>query len=226
MSRLEEAAIKALVPQLEAEGFEIFLHPSKSMLPPTLGDYRPDAIAVRPDRKIAIEVIADGYRQTAAGLKEVTLQRLQDSLKGHPDWELRVIYAPALSPESSIPTYSRQTIEEHLARIDGTLEAMGTEAALLSAWAVFEAAARAVAPHLLQRPRPGITEALAREGYVTPDEADILRGLSRVRSEVAHGRLDLTPTRDQVRDLIRITRGMLDGGEGTDHQSPQTSPAG
>src|ERR687894_663998 len=104
MSRLEEAAIQALVPQLEAEGFEIFLHACKNMLPPTLGNYRPDAIAVRPDRKIAIEVVGDGYTQAATRLREATLQQLKDSLEAHPDWELRVIYAHALSPESSIPT--------------------------------------------------------------------------------------------------------------------------
>jgi uncharacterized protein YutE (UPF0331/DUF86 family) len=50
---------------------------------------------------------------------------------------------------------------------------------------------------------------LAGEGYITPDEADIIRQVSRFRAQIAHGRLDLVPTREQVDGLIRITREML-----------------
>ncbi len=66
--------------------------------------------------------------------------------------------------------------------------------ALLSAWAIFEAAARTVAPDLSRRLPSRLIEGLAGGGYITPDEADMPRELSRVRSDVSHGRLDLTPT--------------------------------
>jgi hypothetical protein len=89
---------------------------------------------------------------------------------------------------------------------------MGPTAALLTGWAVFEAAARALLPDSLKRPQPParLIEALASEGYIMPDEADLLRRLSRTRNEVAHGRLDLTPSADDVALLIAVTRSMLE----------------
>ena len=89
---------------------------------------------------------------------------------------------------------------------------MGLTAALLTGWAVFEAAARALLPSSLIRPQPParLIETLASEGYVTPDEADMLRRISRTRNELAHGRLDLTPSRDDVAMLIAVTRSMLE----------------
>jgi uncharacterized protein YutE (UPF0331/DUF86 family) len=89
---------------------------------------------------------------------------------------------------------------------------MGPTAALLTGWAVFEAAARALLPSSFPRPQPAarLIETLASEGHVTPDEADRLRGISRTRNEVAHGRLDLTPSRDDVAQLIAMTRSILE----------------
>jgi hypothetical protein len=59
---------------------------------------------------------------------------------------------------------------------------------------------------------------LGGRGYITPDEADMLRELSKARSDVAHGRLDLMPIREQVEGLSPITREMLPAaGGGTDH---------
>jgi hypothetical protein len=39
-----------------------------------------------------------------------------------------------------------------------------------------------------------LVKGLAGGGYITPNEADMPHELSRVRSDVAHGRLDLAPT--------------------------------
>ncbi len=79
------------------------------------------------------------------------------------------------------------------------------------AWAAFEAAARRLTPAALARPQnpARLVEAMASEGYVTPDEADVLRHVGRARNEVAHGRLDLPVSREQVESLIAITRTVL-----------------
>jgi hypothetical protein len=39
--------------------------------------------------------------------------------------------------------------------------------------------------------------------------ADALRPLARMRNEAAHGRLDVTLTRDQVAKLVQVTRMLL-----------------
>ncbi|WP_254070348.1 hypothetical protein [Acidisphaera sp. L21] len=204
-SQREDAVFQAVVPQLEAEGFSVFLHPSASMLPAFLQGYRPDAIAYKGDRKMAIEITA---RTQNDGSK---LKRLREALQAHPEWELQVFYAPPLRNEDAIPASSRETIEEHLQRIEGSLEAMGTTAALLLAWATFEAAARRLVPDGFAQPQSPsrLIEVLASQGYVTPDEADTLRGLIQIRNAAAHGRLDLTTTRSQVEDLVGVTRTIL-----------------
>ncbi len=42
----EMELLKAVVPELEAEGYEVFLQPSGSFLPSFLQEIRPDAIAL------------------------------------------------------------------------------------------------------------------------------------------------------------------------------------
>lgn len=205
MSQLEEAVFQSMVPQLEAEGFSVFVHPSRDMLPIFLSTYHPDAIAYKGDRKIAIEVM--GKHQ----IDSPKIERIRKIFSDHPEWELRVVYAPPRGIEEVIPTSSREIIEEHLQRIEGSFESMGATAALLIAWATFEAAARRLTPTNLARPQSPsrLIEVLASEGYITPDEADILRNLSRIRNEIAHGRLDLGASREQVESLITITRSIL-----------------
>jgi hypothetical protein len=163
-------------------------------------------VAYKGDRKLAIEI------EPRAPTSDITERSLRDRLAEHPDWELRVIYAPPLNSDADIPVVSRQTVVEHLDRLDGSVDAMGPTAALLTGWAVFEAAARALLPSSFPRPQPAgrLIETLASEGHVTPDEADLLWRISRTRNEVAHGRLDLTPSRDDVAQLIAMTRSILE----------------
>ena len=207
-SRIEDAVLQTVVPSLEAEGFQVFVQPTRRMLPSFMERYQPDAIAVRADKKVALEVLGSatltgGYRERVA--------RLQAMFADHPEWEFRVIYAPENDAVEEIPISPRESIEELLARIEAAYDAMGPAAALLTAWAAFEATARVLAPNAYGRPQPTsrLIEGLAGEGYITPDEADIIRQVSQLRAQIAHGRLDLVPTRDQVDSLIRITREML-----------------
>ena len=207
-SRIEEAALQTVVPGLEAEGFQVFVQPTRRMLPSFMERYQPHAIAVRADKKVALEVLGSLAR---TGSYRERVARLQAMFADHPDWEFRVIYAPESDAAEDIPVSSRGAIEELLARVEAAYDAMGPAAALLATWAAFEAAARALAPNAYGRPQPTsrLVEGLAGEGYITPDEADIIRQVSRFRAQIAHGRLDLMPTREQVDGLIRITREML-----------------
>lgn len=204
-SQLEAAVFQTILPQLQAEGFEVFLHPSRQMLPSFLQPYRPDAIALKADKKLAIEVT------TAGGQTETKLQRLRQLFAGREDWELRVIYAPPLVVEKSIPVPSRELIQDHLDRVSVAYDAVGPTAALLTAWSVFEAVARSLIPIGLTRPQQPVRliEVLASEGYVTPDEADTLRRLGQVRNEAAHGRLDVAVSQEDLARLVDVIRTLL-----------------
>jgi hypothetical protein len=202
----ERAILETMVPELEADGFRVVIHPKRDTLPTFLHGYQPDMVAYKDGKNLAVEIKG---RVPASKEKEHLLRQIFD---GHPDWELRFVYAPPNSSDPNIPAVSKQTVSEHLDRLDGSLDVMGPTAALLTGWAVFEAASRARLPSSLTRPQPParLIETLASEGYVTPDEADTLRRLSRTRNEVAHGRLDLTPSRDDVEMLIAVTRSILE----------------
>jgi hypothetical protein len=206
---LERTVLDTMVPELEAEGFRVVIHPKQDTLPTFLQGYQLDMVAYKDNKNLAIEVAARSDGVPAAKLKE---RALRERFSGHPDWELRFVYAPPVNSDADIPVVSKQTVFEHLDRLDASVDTMGPTAALLTGWAVFEAAARALLPSTLTRPQPParLIEALASEGYVTPDEADMLRRLSRTRNELAHGRLDLTPSRGDVARLIAVTRSILD----------------
>lgn len=207
-SRIEEAALQTVVPGLEAEGFQVFVQPSRQILPAFMSKFRPDAIAIRPDKKVALEVMGASARSNN---QKERVRVLQAMFAEHPDWELRIIYAPENELVEMIPVSPREAIEAYLVRVERAYDAMGPAAALLAAWAAFEAAARALSPDVFGRPQPTLRliEGLAGQGYITPDEADLIRQLSRMRGQIAHGRLDLVPAKEQVGSLIRITREML-----------------
>jgi len=205
----ERAVLDTMVPELEADGFRVVIHPKPDTLPTFLQGFQPDMVAYKDNKNLAIEITAGAPSAPTSKLKE---RIMRQRFAGHPDWELRVVYAPPNNSDVGIPVVSKQTISEHLDHLDGSIDSMGLTAALLIGWAVFEAAARALLPSSLTRPQPSarLIETLASEGYVTPDEADMLRRLSRTRNEVAHGRLDLTPSRHDVELLIAVARSMLE----------------
>jgi hypothetical protein len=201
----EAAVLAALLPNLEAEGYQVFVEPSPMILPPFLHATRPDAIAIRPDRKLAIEIVPNGE---AAGDR---VRRLHAAFSTHPEWEFRVIYAPPLQREPAIEVATRDAIIANLDRVLDIYDASVPVAGLLTGWAVFEAAARTLMPEQVGRPQAPaqLLERLAFEGFVTPDEADHLRRLAQLRNKAAHGGLAVAVTREDMGDLVQATRAVL-----------------
>jgi len=205
LSQREAAVLQLVLPNLEAEGYEVFLDPSPATLPPFMRACRPDAIAVRTDKKLAIEVMAETGRQ------DDKLARLRSVLSGHEDWELRVFYAPPVTPAAPDFVMPRDLVEENLGRLIEVFDQSGSVAGLLLAWSVFEAIAHIVVPEQFARSRaPGVlVEALASNGYLTPDDADMVRTLGQLRNDAAHGRLDVTLTREKFKEFVEVARDLL-----------------
>jgi hypothetical protein len=202
----DTAILQMLLPNLEEEGFRVFLHPSRSMLPRFMQGYQPDAIAMKADKKVAIEV------KSSSGHAEPQIQKLQEMFSLHPDWELRIIYAPTQNAEQALAVTPRKLVIESLDRLPKIFDEAGPIPALLTGWSVFEAAARGLIPESLGRPQAPerLLEKLASEGYITPEEADALRILGKLRSHAAHGRLDVAITRDQLAELVSITHTLIE----------------
>jgi hypothetical protein len=209
-SQLREAdVLENIVPQLEAEGFEVYTHPPASLLPPFMQPYPPDAIALRDDKKLAIEVVRRG--PTA----QERLGKLRELLTGRRDWELRVYWiSPSNTPEA-IDQVSGKEIDRAIKAIEQLMNDGSHGPALLMAWATLEALGRSLLPDKLARPQTAsrLVEALAADGCITPTEADLLRELAGARNQLAHGGLRAKIASKDIKKLATILgtlRGLLE----------------
>ena len=202
-SQREAAVLQALVPDLEAKGYLVLLHPPPSLLPDFFQKYRPDAIALRHDKKLAIEIMVG---QGTARARPVDFQSV---LSMHPEWELKLIYAAGQALPAEPGLVSRQLLVDAAARLPHVLDQVGPVPGLLMAWSVLEAAARLAMPEALAQPQnsAALLEALGSDGYLTPTEINRLRPLAIVRDQAAHGRLDVVFT---VPDMDLLSRAITE----------------
>jgi uncharacterized protein YutE (UPF0331/DUF86 family) len=198
----EADVLQSLLPQYEAEGFQVYVNPSPSILPSFLQSYRPDAIALRGDKRIVIEVI----RSTQSSAEKV--QRLQSLFPPKSGWELRVIYVSPLSDDRTLDIASYRSIDEAIERVSDLKRDGHFLPALVMAWATLEAIGRALLPERFRRPQtPGrLVEVLASEGYLTPHEADALRPAITVRNMAVHGGLESKVDEKQLEQHISVLR--------------------
>ena len=68
----EQRVLDLITPRLKAEGYAVFTHPSRDLLPAFMQDYQPDAIALGRPKNIAIQIARDAAteRPKAAALTE------------------------------------------------------------------------------------------------------------------------------------------------------------
>ena len=200
-----DVLLESLLPQYQAEGFEVFLNPSPSILPPFMHEYRPDAVALRPDRKIAIEVV----RPSETSSRKV--QDIKSLFAPHSDWELRVFYVSSSVTEKALDVVSREAIRSSIDRLRALKSAGHFLPALIMAWATLEGVGRALLPESLKRPQTPrrLVGVLAEAGYVTPEEADWLRAAISLRNEAVHGRVDLTVDENQLDRFVEVLETLI-----------------
>lgn len=201
----EFEVLQRLVPDLEAEGYDVYIHPNKPLLPQFLRDSSPDAIAIRSDKNLAIEVLS---KSPTASSK---LERLTALFQNQPNWELRVIWITPSSQRVNLEVQNVTAIQERIDEIRQLASSGHSEPALLMAWATFEALARAMLEKQFVRPQsPGrIIQVLASEGLVTPTEADFLRNLAEKRNRLIHGDLNINVVKDELDSFSGVLGAML-----------------
>jgi len=196
----ESDVLESLIPRYQAEGFEVFLHPSPSILPPFMQSYRPDAVALRHDKKIAIEVVGSAERSTQK------LHDLQSLFAPHQDWELRVFYVSPSEAGAKIDAASQKAILKSVQEVLELKRSGHARAALILAWATLEALGRLLLPNQFRKPQTParLIEVLASEGYLTPREADTLRTAIPIRNFAVHGGLDPVIDEELLASFIAI----------------------
>lgn len=114
----EDLLLDSVLPRYIADGFTVIRRPSSSVLPAFMGKYRPDAIALSTNKKIAIEINRD------IPSREAAFNSISRVFEQQPNWELRVYYLPESAQERILPPPTQQTVENTITEIDN-LKASG-----------------------------------------------------------------------------------------------------
>lgn len=201
----EVEVLERVIPELEAEGFDVYVHPSKPLVPLFLADLRPDVIALRGDKNLVVEVM----RRSPQASKK--LERLAALIEPQKKWELRVFWAEPTSAAEDLEVQSVDAVQARLAEVKEIAASDHHEPAMLLAWATFEALGRALLAEQLGRPQtPGrLVQTLAHEGYLTPSEADKLRALAAKRNRLIHGELGVSVSDDELQDFVSILATLI-----------------
>jgi uncharacterized protein YutE (UPF0331/DUF86 family) len=195
----EDVILELLVPDLKSQGYDVFVHPDRLMVPAFLGTYRPDVIALRDDKNLVIE-IKHGRRT------EPALQDLAKRFEGQDRWAFQIVWMNPSETQATLAPQSDETISARLREISWLLDAGFVESAMLLSWAAFEAIGRKLMAKEFSRPQtPGrLVQVLAKEGYITPDEADVVRQLADMRTRFIHGELTIEANRPQVEAFLKM----------------------
>src|SRR5687768_2728914 len=86
----ERAVLRLVKERYESDGYEVFLHPSPTLLPPAIRDYQPDAVAVGPEDTVVIEVKSGSLRRRRGQLRQVAAE-----LAKMPKWRFVILSAEA-----------------------------------------------------------------------------------------------------------------------------------
>ena len=203
MSDAERITLNRLVPLLRAEGYEVIPDPGPEDLPPFLGEWHPDAIAIGKRPSLIVEVFRkEGGRE----LKKV--HELRSLLADQDDWDLRVFYfsslEPVLYPVADVTTTEAIRAARNVAAIE-------PRAAMLFAWSILEAVARDRIETVGTRPLnpSALVNLLTGEGYVEQSQANRMFELAKVRSQVAHGQLDFAASTEDVLWVLSVSEELV-----------------
>lgn len=201
----EAAVLDQLIPSLQAEGYQVFVHPRRELLPAFLEGFQPDAIALGDKKNLAIEITSSSRNS------DDKLRRIEDRFKGQSDWELRLIWVSPASVLSEVTSQSPASIVDSIAQVKELVDRGYPGPALLIAWATFEALARAMRPKSFIQPQtPGrLVQELAQEGTLTPTEADFLRFLAKQRNALIHGEITTKISGNQVVRFAEILESLI-----------------
>ena len=168
-----------LVPELEAEGYEVFLQPRRQLLPQFLKGYKPDAIARRPDKSLVVEIV----RQSEP--PDPRIAEIASILKKQKDWDLKLVWVTPTGSRKEIDSPSPATIRKRT----GEVRTLAEEGHFVSALQFPQTPAR-------------LTQVLSNHGFITPSEADKLRSLAQKRNKVAHGDFTLRVTKSDIENML------------------------
>ena len=202
----EHDVLANLRTRYEAMGYRFIVQPTPADLPGSIEGYIPDAVAVRGDDRIAIEVRA------RADEKYDTIASLAKRFEKRPGWRFTVSFStddPLMS--GPIPTEQVAAIRADADRVRKMLNDGYEAGALVMAFSLLEATARVTRDGRNTPPlRPGtVVQTLAMEGLVSPEIAASLLELIPRRNRVVHGDARTPVATEDVRLVLEAVETAL-----------------
>lgn len=201
--------LEALLPNLEEEGFKVFIHPQSHILPTFLKGFRPDAVAIYEGdgarKNLVIEVV---HKSNKA---EEKVSKLRALFEGQEKWELRIYWVADVQERKRVTIQERKDIMSELSNVSSLISQQQNKSALILSWACFEATARLLHPSIFERaqtPRR-VLDRMAQEGYLIPDDADFVRALVDKRNRIVHGDFKVEVSNDEVKKFFEVLHEVL-----------------
>lgn len=188
----DQPFIETLRARYETKGFAFIVDPEAPELPAFMKSYRPDAIASKSGRNVAIAIKG---RQSSTALR--SLQQIRRLFDDQPDWQLDVVFAGGSTMR--MPVISSAKVLDHKREILALSADGHRRAALVMAWSLLEAALQSIGiAENKARSAVSVLDVLASEGYVEPDMERRLRPLVELRDRIVHGDVLAEPTVEDV----------------------------
>jgi hypothetical protein len=181
----ESRVLDLLAERYRAQGYTFFKYPSKEVLPPFLGVYRPDAIALGPKDNVAIEV------QT--GDKGNHL--LPKLFEGQKTWRFEVVLAREFPAEEEFDKPSFKEVNNLIEEANRLLAAGSNELDPES--------------HRFATSALALAEYLESQGLADEQAGKRLRECAKYRNKLVHGLWDEPLSADLVRFILDLATDVL-----------------
>ena len=212
MNRNLEESLDVIRKDFEKKGYRFVFNPSSSELPIFLQHYRPDAVAIKENDKIIIEINALRDEKK----RKIPVSALAKQIPPDSEWRyLLVNVGHNPNHVMDLPRLKKTEIDAALQEIKQLVALNLTRPAMLELWSLFEALSRRIYPSDIRfslRPLSPIqiVERLAMEGDLDKIEAQKMRELISVRNSLAHGNLGIQVGKKDIDFMIILAEKIND----------------
>jgi hypothetical protein len=214
----ETEILEVLRDRYLSEGYQFIVQPSRDLTPSFLGNYRPDAIALKGSGGVVFEIKSSDPKQVGNHMAEIARR-----FDGHPEWRFELVFASNFvgerRPFAGIAEFKPLSDREFgLLRSEvAILSDQGHHAAaLLMAWALLEAAGRRALSEEAGGAKRLLTgwqliEQLFHLGLFHPDDLKMMRRLFEKRNAVAHAVPSAIVGAEDVTTILKLVDDLAAG---------------
>lgn len=207
----EKQRAAAIADEYRRKGFDVIEEPMPEQLPEFLSGFHPDLLIRKGEKTTIVEVKS---RRSLA--KDVQIRELARLLHAKPNWNFELIVVGEEEPfgaSDSTRPMKRDDVLQGLETAEKLLQSGFSEAALMQAWSISEAAIRllfeadGITPDRLS-PLHTLKQAVTN-GIISKDDYEFLTKVMKHRNALAHGYKTMDFDQALVMELIAMTKRLV-----------------